>query len=453
MRGKQVLCFSSCLTLPGQGYYGITSMSSSSDAAAKHGAPIVPSLYSHGNSDDANTMKSTCTSTPAEKEYYNHHLVVHFDINETILVGDEAGGDTREESLHKMLSKSAFVRMMPGGEEENHHHHHHHHGVSYEETSAIVPTHWWDGTPIGKQDTTTGGMIPPLYIGWEWPKGCCPYYRTSFKKKTKTFVEHDGAPYRETLRKLKEGLHHHHHVDIPEQAPTVLGNMLPAFFQTLEQLSKTAQKKTIVFRTFGTDLPEIAQAVTAFAQGKHPDYPDFHDPRLVMTSDCIVRGRYHRNESNNGSTVYQLFRRHDNELIAAGDQEILDFIHSHTVCGIEDDYPFWKANGYQPWSGKPVWKLPKVQHILLDDNIHNVKDDSIASVRRPVINSNTNTMPLGLQQQGFESLTSDEILAEQGRHLIRVPTIAPILHPGWFLEAIDKAQASFVSLNKESSAS
>ncbi len=38
-------------------------------------------------------------------------LVLHLDINETILVGDEAGGDTREESLNKILAKSAYCQL------------------------------------------------------------------------------------------------------------------------------------------------------------------------------------------------------------------------------------------------------------------------------------------------------------------------------------------------------
>ena len=38
------------------------------------------------------------------------HLFLHFDINETILIGDPAGGDTVTECLNKIIAKSAFVR-------------------------------------------------------------------------------------------------------------------------------------------------------------------------------------------------------------------------------------------------------------------------------------------------------------------------------------------------------
>lgn len=415
------------------------SSSFNNDNNNQHDVPIIPPFVN--DPELSSSLKE-----------YGHHLVVHFDINETILVGDQAGGDTREDCLNKMLAKAAFVRMMPSAD-QNDNGNDSVGGVSYEETSAIIPTHWWNDVPIGKEggdndDDTSLSAPPPLYIGWEWPAGCCPYYRTALKMKAKMFTELDGAPYRGVLRKIEQGLHHR---DIPELPQ--LGNMLPAFFYTLQHFSKSKQKKTLVFRTMGTDLPEIARAVTAFAQGKHPDYPDFYDPTLVMSRDSIVKGRWHRNPEN-GSTIYQLFQGGDGScssetMVAAGDQEILDFIHSRTVCGIQDDYEFWNANNYEPWSGKPVWQLPDVHHVLLDDNIHNLKNDAIASIRRQVdvivdeASSGTTT------SHTFETLTSTEILAEQGRHLIRVPTIAPILHPSWFLEVINMAQESFALSNKK----
>ena len=355
---------------------------------------------------------------------FTHHVVVHFDINETILVGDEAGGDTRSDCLNKILAKSAFVRMPPD------------HQVSYDETSSLEPTHWWNGTPLQSMQSsdndkptattaaaTTTTTPPPLYIGWQWPEGCCPYYRTAFKKKAKTFTQHDGRPYRHLRQQLDQILQAHSVSGLP-----ALDHMIPAFFHTLQALSKTPQKKTIVLRTFGTDLPDVAQAVTAFAQGRHPDYPNFGDPRLVLKPDTLVQGRWIQHAD--GTTVYQLYR--NDQLVAAGDAQVLEFIHGHDILGIQDDYPFWQRAAYEPWAGKPVWKLPNIQHIILDDNIHNLEKDSIASVRRPTADG------------GYECLSDYDILQEHGRHLIRVPTIAPILHQTWFLEAIQEAQENFV---------
>jgi hypothetical protein len=64
----------------------------------------------------------------------------------------------------------------------------------------------------------------------------------------------------------------------------------------------------------------------------------------------------------------------------------------------------------------------------MDDNIHNLPNDSIASVR---VERTDGT---------FHTLTGPEIQEQQGLSLIRVPTVMPILNPNWFLEQIEKAQ-------------
>eukprot|EP00797_Seminavis_robusta_P009324 Sro1672_g290140.3 (139) ;mRNA; r:9482-9898 len=127
-------------------------------------------------------------------------------------------------------------------------------------------------------------------------------------------------------------------------------------------------------------------------------------------------------------------------MVASGDQQVLDLLHNtgssdqqHYVFGIQDDYPMWKAHTWEPWAGKPVWKLDgdsKHHHILLDDNIHNLPHDGIASVRQPTDN------------ECFESLSGPEIQSMHGVHLIRVPTIEPIMNTDWFLQQIAKVQAA-----------
>jgi hypothetical protein len=100
----------------------------------------------------------------------------------------------------------------------------------------------------------------------------------------------------------------------------------------------------------------------------------------------------------------------------------LQLLDQVTVCGIRDDYSFWKQNTWDPTAGKPVW-IPKYSnnneiydhHLLFDDNIHNLPDDGIASVRR--------------QQKDETFVTMDGATMHeesQGVHLIRVPTIEPV---------------------------
>ncbi|GKZ00164.1 hypothetical protein MPSEU_000969600 [Mayamaea pseudoterrestris] len=351
------------------------------------------------------------------------HLVLHFDINETILLGDEAGGDTREDVLNKMLAKSAFVRMEPTpasdrtNEDEDT-------GecsmpLSYKEhTSKLVPKVWWNGDPI-YATTPNHCSPPPLYTKWKWPNNCCPYYRTSYKRQSKTFVHHRGKNYKPLYDMLESKLTQNH---LHETHP-VLPHILPAFWETLQELSRRQTKLTLVLRTMGSDLHDIAQCLSLFATGKHPDYPNFHNENLILRPDQLYRGVWTRQPPH----VYQLWQA--DELVASGDDAVVALIQSQTVCGIQDDYQFWKMHGCAPWAGKPVW-IPSndsIQHVLFDDNIHNLEHDGIASVRKQQ------------HDDSWETLSGAQILEQHGKHLIRTPTIEPALNPRWFVEQIDAA--------------
>ena len=155
----------------------------------------------------SNEEKSSPSTTPTtgkircddNKSKRSSRLVLHLDINETILLGDEAGGDSQHESLHKMIAKSAFCQIPPS------------HADNMREWT---PTHWWNGQPITNpggddddQNQKQSTLIPPLYTGWDWPKDSCPHYRTAYHSQSKRFVESHGHVYRPILEKCQELLH------------------------------------------------------------------------------------------------------------------------------------------------------------------------------------------------------------------------------------------------------
>ena len=180
--------------------------------------------------------------------------------------------------------------------------------------------------------------------------------------------------------------------------------------------------------------------MTTFAKGKHPDHPAFTDETLVLEEKALYQGRWNREVDKHGDHVYELWQ--GGVKVASGDVEVLATISQHSTCGIQDDYEFWSANDCQPFAGKPVWILADKteQHIFFDDNIHNLENDSIISARRETSDGN------------FVTLTGKEILQEQGFHLIRCPTIEPILCSDWYLTKVDEAQLNFrlrVSQNED----
>jgi hypothetical protein len=73
---------------------------------------------------------------------------------------------------------------------------------------------------------------------------------------------------------------------------------------------------------------------------------------------------------------------------------------------------------------------------------HNLSYDGIASVR---IQEKTNSYST------FRTLSGSEILQQHGLHLIRVPTVEPILDDRWFLRQIKFARRRFEDVYNSSS--
>ena len=154
---------------------------------------------------------------------------------------------------------------------------------------------------------------------------------------------------------------------------------------------------------------------------------------MELPPEKLFQGRW--KEGEDGSVVYQLWNRDETKLVASGDEEILKLLKEGSCFGIRDDYDYWRQNEWLPTAGKPVW-IPHYDdqstfdhHLFFDDNIHNLSDDGIACVRK--------------QQEDGTFVTVDGAKMHQesqGVHLIRVPTIEPVLNPNWFVEKIESAQ-------------
>jgi len=381
------------------------------------------------------------------------HLVLHFDINETILVGDEAGGDTREDCLNKMICKSAFVLMEDGQEVEGDEEQPNMRRRALAHTKELTPSRWWDGSPIQSEESDSSEKtLPPLYTGWNWPPNSCPYYRTSFKKRAKNFTLNDGSTYRPLYHELEKRI-----AFLPEDAkapdghvyPHALHHMLPAFFHTLHALKGAGRSFGLVLRTFGSDLPDIAEALNVFARGEHPLYPDFRDESLLITPEKMFKGRWRAKMGDGDDQIeYQLLKwseeddetsSSDYNIVASGDGELLNIIEHCSVAGIQDHYDYWDKNDNAPWAGKPVWthrtstsggNTRNCHHIFFDDNIHNDATDSIAAVR----------VEEDEAKGTYKSLSGEEILEMHGLHLIKVNTVAPVMDKDWFLHRIREAE-------------
>jgi len=81
------------------------------------------------------------------------------------------------------------------------------------------------------------------------------------------------------------------------------------FFNLLEYLHNSKRSFCVIFRTFGTDLPEITEEINAYSTGKHKSYPhikfDGSQPSGInfkMTEPNSF-GSFIRNGEDSNSTI------------------------------------------------------------------------------------------------------------------------------------------------------
>lgn len=69
--------------------------------------------------------------------------------------------------------------------------------------------------------------------------------------------------------------------------------ILPSFFQMLQDLTSEGLEFSVIFRTFGTDLPRVLTAVRrAVEDGSHPLFPDLPALKVVDIWGCLCYPRW-----------------------------------------------------------------------------------------------------------------------------------------------------------------
>ena len=270
-----------------------------------------PPLFSKMPPPSPNVGTTNTTNLPS--------LVLHFDVNETIIVEDIAGGDTRDMSLNKALTKSLLVSTAGGSLDEE-----------------GVPAEYFDGSKIegatepAVEDSTT----PPFFNQFNRPNQTESYYRTPpFRRNVWEFDEHSHClRFLEVRRQMVEALACPNDWPQPLQSPSTPGSLfiVPSFFEALHQLTHVQSRSaTVVIRTFGSDLAAVREALAAFGRGEHPEYPDY---RCAAMENLVEhRGRYDEDG---------VFFLYDGEgrKVAETEGELLEFIEGGECLVVQDDY-------------------------------------------------------------------------------------------------------------------
>eukprot|EP00439_Symbiodinium_sp_Y106_P058416 s818_g8.t1 len=361
-------------------------------------------------------------------------LVLHFDVNETIMVGDPAAGIDFGASLNNIIAKAAFISKTGK--------------LGFFIISASDPSQRSDSSP------------PPLVTGFEVPKDCdrC-FFRLrddpTWPSSRLTEPETPGAVYRPLYEQLAEALRWKHE---PNEVFAAGGHhfLLPAFFHMLSELEKQGRDFSVVIRTFGTDIPEVAKSVAGFAEGLHPDFPmqtarlrsivqqsgwavrrkdrsDPTSPILFLDTEPIGSSGFGKDLTTPEKLKYteEIHGSHQQDFAGAScgvppnfhrivESSIPDFLTAGPAACVRDDYFYWKGNHYRPESGKPVWLTLEEEN----DNIHNDPDDSIVGIRVRQSASDS-----------FRHLSGEVTRRLEGVFLVKAQPVDAILDPDCFLRS------------------
>ncbi|XP_030358283.1 uncharacterized protein LOC115614917 [Strigops habroptila] len=266
-------------------------------------------------------------------------LVLHVDLNNTVVVADAVSGQGPRAALNSFLSTVTWGRAGAAGE-----------------------WRWVSDRP---------SLCPPC-------PGALSYY--SHHGRDPAFTE--GGPGRR-FRSL-----HARYLQLlewpgrPHDVLSVQGDpskryhlLLPSFFHLLETLHRDGRAFAVIFRTFGTDLPRALRAVGCALEGQHPQFPALRDvalpvdltPGQIRCSKrevVLTRGAERLTTREDGRKLYNYFSSFEG------------------IGGFQDHFDWWARNQFSSRGGKPLWidpHDPSVHHIFIDDNIRLDDADTIVN--------------------------------------------------------------------------
>ena len=242
------------------------------------------------------------------------NVVLHFDLNRTVLMSDAAGGRTMENTVNYLLSECTWGYVNP-----------------------FVPFEWVcvsDTSPIGPPvSMNTNGLSLLSYK--KYVDNAHPYYnlatakdrdidqintmnKIAKQKRTalqSAFTGRDNAPGSRVRQSFDDVMQKHPFpYEKQRQAAKQLAAtmpksqlqeawsqgrfyLLPSFLQFLSYLTspKVMQKELnvkLVFRTFGDDIVEVARELDLFVDGRHPiglpALPNRFRLKLQPSAHCIA---------------------------------------------------------------------------------------------------------------------------------------------------------------------
>lgn len=199
------------------------------------------------------------------------------------------------------------------------------------------------------------------------------------------FAEHAGV--------LRKGLRNADGTDV---------RVIHAFFEVMIYLKRIGRSFTLVFRTFGEDLAEVAEELNAFCEGRHPHNPGMRfdgsdgEPDYRLPRDDKTRfGTFHRSDDSMSLIMGTLEQPGEGKYkncedsshhfydgwpdvdITTGAMQVMTRLEEMTArpgtLGLRDYFQHWKSHGRSSKGGKVFFVdrhlRTNTHSVFFDDNI------------------------------------------------------------------------------------
>ncbi|XP_058028884.1 uncharacterized protein LOC131193099 isoform X2 [Ahaetulla prasina] len=264
-------------------------------------------------------------------------LILHIDLNNTILVSDAITKQDPSAALNCYLSTVTWGKLSHTGEWQ-----------------------WVSESP---------SLHPPC-------QGAVSFY-SQYGRNTKFTETPCGKKFqdlhRQHLKLLEWQAQPHPQLSVKGEQARHYHLVLPSFFRLLESLHREGREFAVIFRTFGTDLPRVLRAVSCALEGQHPGFPALGGISLPVD---LRLGKIRCSKK-------KVALSHGAEQLSSDDgcRKMYAYFSSREgISGFQDHFEWWAKNNYSSQGGKPIWvdpQDPRVQHICIDDNIRLTDSDTI----------------------------------------------------------------------------
>lgn len=304
-------------------------------------------------------------------EIVKRKLVLHFDVNKTIVPVDSATGETVEAALNIYLSGMAW-----GKDREGVWHSSRHEPSSLPLDANDVSFYKFEEKRLLPQKSNDRAALRYHLTSFtDRPQG------TTFKPYLNTLLDtlKWKMPYDETL---------HKEMTVPGTKSNRFHFILPSFYALLNHLVQEERDFTVIFRTYGSDAKGVLRSIKAAIGSQMPFCHNLdallegftEDVPILRRGDGFGMFRYL-------SEIEDSCEKPEPELDenVKNDNDMYSYFTGlKGISAIRDDCEDWYKHGFDPTRGKPLWidqSDHMTQHIFFDDNIRPGNADSIVNVR------------------------------------------------------------------------